>query len=65
VGVSQVYGLEDPRDLEQNTGLTFAREHEMTPDWLIEQLPKKDRWIFRKLYAGKMAKKIYRLYEFH
>lgn len=64
VGVSQVYGLEDPRELEQNTGLTFVREHEMTPDWLIDQLPKKEQWIFRKLFAGKLAKKIYRLYEF-
>ena len=64
VGITQVYGLEDPRDLEQNTGLTFAREHKMTPDWLIDRLPGKDRWIFRKLYAGKMAQKLYRLYEF-
>ena len=65
VGVSQVYGLEDPRELEQNTGLTFVREHEMTPDWLIDQLPKKEQWIFRKLFAGRIAKKIYRLYEFY
>ena len=64
VGVTQVYGLEDPRELEECTGVTFVREHAMTPDWLIDQLPRKEQWIFRKLYAGKMAKKIYRLYEF-
>lgn len=64
VGVRQVYGLEDPRELEVGTGITFQQEHSMTPDWLIDQLPKKEQWIFRKLFAGKMAKKIYRLYEF-
>ena len=64
VGVTQVYGLDDPRELEEGTGITFVREHTMTPDWLIDQLPRKEQWIFRKLYAGKMAKKIYRLYEF-
>lgn len=65
VGVNQVYGLEGPSDLEKSTGLICCREHTMTPDWLIEQLPKKEQWIFRKLFAGKMAKKIYRLYEFY
>lgn len=64
VGVTQVYGLEDPRELEEDTELTFLREHTMTPDWLIDQLPQKERWIFRKVYAGSMAKKIYRMYEF-
>ena len=64
VGVNQVYGLEDPRELEDDTGLAFLREHAMTPDWLIDQLPGKEQWIFRKLFAGRLAKKIYRLYEF-
>ena len=64
VGVNQVYGLGDPQELEADTGLTFHREHAMTPDWLIDQLPGKEQWIFRKLFAGRMAKKIYRLYEF-
>ena len=57
-------GVKDPRELEVGTGITFQQEHSMTPDWLIDQLPKKEQWIFRKLFAGKMAKKIYRLYEF-
>ena len=64
VGVSQVYGLEDPRELEVGTGIAFQQEHSMTPDWLIDQLPKKEQWIFRKLFAGKMANRIYRLYEY-
>ena len=65
VGVTRVFGLEDPRELEADTGIVFLREHAMTPDWLIDRLPKKDRRIFRKLFAGRLAKKIYRLYEFY
>ena len=64
VGVTRVYGLEDPRELEADIGLTFLREQDMTPEWRIDQLPEKEQWMFRKLYAGKMSKKIYRLYEF-
>lgn len=64
VGVTRVYGLEDPRELETGTGITFRMEYSMTPDWLISQLPEKEQWIFKKLFAGKMAKKMYRLYEF-
>ena len=64
VGVTKVYGLDDPKELERDTGITFVREHAMTPDWLIDQLPEREQWLFRKLYAGHMAKKLYRLYEF-
>ena len=59
VGVTQVYGLDDPNNLPG-----FLREHEMTPTDLIDQLQGIERQIFRSLYAGGMAKKIYRLYEF-
>lgn len=59
VGVTQVYGLDDPRILPG-----FLREHEMTPEDLICQLQGVERWIFRKLYAGKIAGKMYRLYEY-
>lgn len=65
VGVTQVYGFDDPRDPEQGTGLRFVREHDLTPDAMIRELPKREQGIFRVLYAGKMAKKIYRLYEYH
>lgn len=64
VGVTQVHGFDDPRDLEQGTGLGFVREHDMTPETMIRQLPKREQGIFRTVYAGKMAKKIYRLYEY-
>lgn len=63
VGVTQVYGLDDPRCLE-NAVLKFAGEREMTPIILIEELTGMEKAIFTKLYAGKAAKRMYRLYEF-
>lgn len=64
VGVTEVYGLDDPKTLEANTGIAFVQEHIMTPETLILQLSKREQRIFRSLYAGKMAKKLYRLYEY-
>ena len=63
VGVTQVYGLDDPTVLLEGTGLSRIREHSLTPDWLIQQLPKREQGFFRCMFAGKMAKRIYRLYE--
>ena len=60
VGVFRVWGLADPEGL----GLTFLREHTMTPDSLILRLPKKDQRIFRKVFAGAFARKLYRMYEY-
>lgn len=64
VGVTQVYGLDDPTVLLGGTGLSRIREHSLTPDWLIQQLPKREQGFFRCMFAGKIAKRIYRLYEF-
>jgi O-methyltransferase involved in polyketide biosynthesis len=64
VGVTQVYGFDDPRVLEKDSGILFCREHDMTPRRLIEELPKKEQGIFSTLFAGRTAKKIYRLYEY-
>jgi len=63
VGVTQVYGLNDPKQLD-GEGLHFVREHEITPEYLVDQLPGMEKVIFKKLYAGAIAKKMYRLYEF-
>lgn len=64
VGVTQVYGFDDPQDLEEGTGITFVQEHSLTPEDLIAQLPKKEQRFFRAMFARSMAKKIYRLYEY-
>jgi O-methyltransferase involved in polyketide biosynthesis len=61
VGVFEVFGMDDP---QQVGVLTFLGEWAMTPEDLIEELPKKDQRLFRKLYAGSFARKLYRLYEY-
>lgn len=60
VGVTEVYGLDDPCSL----GITFRKEHDLTPDHLIGQLNGTERAIFQTVFAGSFAKKLYRLYEF-
>jgi O-methyltransferase involved in polyketide biosynthesis len=64
VGVTQVHGFDDPRDLETCTGFAFCRELSMNPGDLVAQLPKKDQKLYRLVYGGKMADKICRLYEY-
>ena len=63
VGVTQVYGLDEPRALECNS-LIFVKEHEMTPDVFINELEGIEKAIFKKLYSGGIAKKMYRIYEY-
>ena len=63
VGVTQVYGLDEPKVLE-SSGLDYVRELDMTPDELIGQLQGMERKIFQQLYAGAAARKLYRLYEY-
>lgn len=64
VGVTEVYGFDDPREPESGTGFRFLKEHDLTPASMISQLPKGEQGFFRLFFAGKMAKKIYRLYEY-
>ena len=63
VGVTEVYGLDDPMILEKS-GVKFVREHEMTPNNMINELKGMEKSIFEKLYAGGISKKMYRLYEY-
>ena len=63
VGVTQVYGFDDPREPECGT-LSFFREHDMNPPELVRQLPPNDQRIYRLIYGGKTARKICRLYEY-
>jgi O-methyltransferase involved in polyketide biosynthesis len=63
VGVTRVYGLDEPKLLEQGS-LVFVKEHSMTPQAYIDELKGAEKFIFSKLYAGGIAKKLYRLFEF-
>lgn len=64
VGVTQLYGVDDPRELETGTGLVFLGEYDLTPPDLVSHLSGFDRDFFRLVFAGNVAKKIYRLYAY-
>ena len=63
VGVTQVYGLDDPRSIGAGE-LAFRKELELTPRRYIQELKGAERIIFSKLYAGGFSRKLYRLYAF-
>ena len=64
VGVTTVWGLDHPEYIAEQTGLAFIAEHDMTPEDMIDQLEERERKFFRVMFGGKMAKKLYRLYEY-
>ena len=64
VGVTKVYGIENSSVLEIDTGLTFIKEHTITPQYLIDELKGFEKFVFKHIYAGKTSKKLYKLYEY-
>ena len=64
VGVTETYGIDDPKILESGTDFSFICEHNMTPQDKIDELHGTERLIFKKLFGGKISKGIYRMYEF-
>jgi hypothetical protein len=63
VGVNEVYGIDTPQDY-QNEKMRFIKEHSMIPQKYINELKGIERLIFANLYAGKLSKKLYRLFEY-
>ena len=63
VGVTEVFGMDDPQVLQVN-GLSFVREHDMTPMRYIDELCGMEKKIFSRLYAGNFSKKLYKLFEY-
>ena len=63
VGVTQVNGFEDISMVISYTGLHLERELDSTPPKLVVELPTLDRLIFKAIFAGSFAKRIYRLHE--
>ena len=59
----KVYGIDNPLDY-QNDSLIFVKEHEMTPKKYINELKGFEKFIFSKVYAGGLSKKLYRLFEY-
>jgi len=64
VGVTMVYGIDEPNVFEEDTGFTFVKEHDMTPKQKQEQLKGMERFIFKHVFGGKISKGIYRMYEY-
>ena len=64
VGVTRLYGVDDPGELETGTGLALLGEYDLTLPDLISQLSSFDRHFFRLVFTGSVAKKIYRLYAY-
>ena len=63
VGVTEVYGLDDPKALDDG-GLRFVTEMDMTPQDMVNQLDGMEKKLFKTLYAGGIARRMYRLYEY-
>ena len=63
MGVTEVYGTDDPADLEHD-GFAYIKEHDMTPQQYINRLKGMERWIFKTVYAGGFSRKLYRLFEY-
>ena len=63
IGVTQVYGMENPRD-PVTDGIDFVGEWEMTPEKLIDQLSGVEKSVFQKLYGGNFSKRLYKLLEY-
>lgn len=64
VGVTEVVGIDDPHICEEHTGLSYVREHDMTPEVMISELKGLEHTFFRLVLGGKLSKKMYRLYEY-
>lgn len=64
VGVSIVYGIDNPNIWTDDTGLIYTKEHDITPNDMIEELDGMDSVIFKLLFGGKISKGMYRMYEY-
>lgn len=64
VGVSVTYGYDEPVKLAEAADISFVGEHTMTPEDKVLELQGFERLFFKKMMTGKVAEKLYRLYEF-
>jgi len=64
VGVTKLYGYDDMDTLCAGTLLRAVSEYDMTPPHLENELSGLEKMIFKSLYGGKFADRLYRLYSF-
>ena len=63
VGVTNLYGVDDPEALLSGLSLRVQAEHSFTPARLVAELKPSEQIFFKLLFTGKAYHKIYRLYE--
>lgn len=63
VGVTKLYGVDNMERIISDTRLEVKSEPPMTPDNLINELRGFESVFFRKVFSGKIAQKLYMLYE--
>ena len=63
VGVTKVYGTDNPEIL-QDSDFTFVGEHTMIPQKYVNELHGLEKFIFSKIYAGRLSQKLYRLFAY-
>ena len=63
MGVTELYGIDDVKALLDDTRIKLKAEHSFTPDRLINELKPFERVFFRTMFAEKIYRRIYRLYE--
>lgn len=64
VGVTKVYGIDEPKSVLSDDSIKFIKEHSMTPEKLVNELNGFDRIFFRIMFTGNATRKIYRLFEY-
>ena len=64
VGVTRLYGIDDPAKILQGLRIHVQKEYSFTPPRLIDELSPAERIIFRLLFTGGMYRRIYRLFSF-
>ena len=63
MGVTELYGIDDVKALLDDTRIKLKAEHSFTTDRLINELKPFERVFFRTMFAEKIYRRIYRLYE--
>ncbi len=63
VGVTKLYGYDDPGSVLGDLRMKVRAEHSFTPQPLVDELSGVEKGIFKLLFTGKMYRKIYRLFE--
>ncbi len=64
VGVTQVYGIDKPTSVIKEKCIDYVQELDMTPMKFINELKGFERWFFKTMFGGRMAKRMYRLFEY-